>query len=233
MMSLWDLDAAVAELEWVLGRGGPRSSPCALGPNTDAHRPTRTSTPSGPGSTRPEARWPSISPSRATTRWCPLTGGYEPNPSNFTMSAWQWTNCYGDRPIMETLSALVFEKLLRAVPQHHRRVGGERRRMGPLSGAAYEQNAGAWAATAPGSAAALPARPPRDLRPARAGHPPTPRTTWPPSFEDMGADSIVLGSDWPHAEGLPQPADFIDQLETLPAGDQRKIMRDNGLRLVT
>ena len=49
----------------------------------------------------------------------------------------------------------------------------------------------------------------------------------------MGPDSIVLGSDWPHAEGLPQPADFIHQLETLPAEDQRKIMRDNGLRLVS
>ncbi len=43
---------------------------------------------------------------------------------------------------------------------------------------------------------------------------------------DLGhGDSIVMGSDFPHAEGLAVPADFADLLTPLPLDDQRKIMR--------
>jgi predicted TIM-barrel fold metal-dependent hydrolase len=50
---------------------------------------------------------------------------------------------------------------------------------------------------------------------------------------DLGhADSIVMGSDYPHAEGLAVPADFAELLTDLPAVDQEKIMRGNAEALL-
>ena len=62
-----------------------------------------------------------------------------------------------------------------------------------------------------------------------------------PFFEDdvqelvghVGADRVLFGSDWPHAEGLAEPAAFVKELDGLPAEDIRRIMRDNARELVT
>jgi predicted TIM-barrel fold metal-dependent hydrolase len=43
-----------------------------------------------------------------------------------------------------------------------------------------------------------------------------------PFFEDnfndlrdlIGADRILFGSDWPHVEGLDQPADYLKEIST-------------------
>ncbi|CAN5477955.1 amidohydrolase family protein [soil metagenome] len=49
----------------------------------------------------------------------------------------------------------------------------------------------------------------------------------------VGVDHILMGSDWPHAEGLAEPTSFIDDLhrEGYDDADARLIMRDNGLAL--
>jgi predicted TIM-barrel fold metal-dependent hydrolase len=49
----------------------------------------------------------------------------------------------------------------------------------------------------------------------------------------IGADRVLLGSDWPHLEGIPQPIDYLTQLGKLDAGSVRRIMRDNGLELLS
>lgn len=49
----------------------------------------------------------------------------------------------------------------------------------------------------------------------------------------IGVDHIVFGSDWPHAEGLANPTDFVKDLDGFSAGDIELIMRDNGLALAT
>ena len=62
-----------------------------------------------------------------------------------------------------------------------------------------------------------------------------------PFFEDdvyelvghVGADNVIFGSDWPHVEGLSEPASFVDEIDKLDAADIRKIMRDNARGLVT
>ncbi len=41
------------------------------------------------------------------------------------------------------------------------------------------------------------------------------------------------GSDWPHLEGTPEPIDYLAQLDKLDAASVRRIMRDNGLELLT
>jgi predicted TIM-barrel fold metal-dependent hydrolase len=48
----------------------------------------------------------------------------------------------------------------------------------------------------------------------------------------IGADHILFGSDWPHAEGLAVPADFVHDLEGYDAGEVRRVMRDNAMGLL-
>lgn len=56
-----------------------------------------------------------------------------------------------------------------------------------------------------------------------------------PELLDHGvsADRLLLGSDWPHAEGTRQPGDFVtESLGGLPEDVVRKISRDNALDLL-
>jgi predicted TIM-barrel fold metal-dependent hydrolase len=62
-----------------------------------------------------------------------------------------------------------------------------------------------------------------------------------PFFEDdvmalielVGAERVLFGSDWPHAEGLADPAAFVKELDGLGDEDVRKVMRDNAREVVT
>ncbi len=56
-----------------------------------------------------------------------------------------------------------------------------------------------------------------------------------PFFEDdfnelkdlIGADRILFGSDWPHAEGLATPADFIHEIPDFTAAEQEAVLGGN------
>jgi predicted TIM-barrel fold metal-dependent hydrolase len=53
------------------------------------------------------------------------------------------------------------------------------------------------------------------------------------SIRDVhGADRLLLGSDWPHPEGLPTPRHWIGDFVSLGEVDMRKALRDNMLELV-
>ena len=49
----------------------------------------------------------------------------------------------------------------------------------------------------------------------------------------LGADHILMGSDYPHAEGLADPASYIKDLRNFnySDADSRLVMRDNGIAL--
>ncbi|HET6874724.1 MAG TPA: amidohydrolase family protein [Acidimicrobiales bacterium] len=51
--------------------------------------------------------------------------------------------------------------------------------------------------------------------------------------ELLGADHILMGSDYPHAEGLAEPASYIKDLRNFDYSDEdcRLVMRDNGFAL--
>ncbi len=49
--------------------------------------------------------------------------------------------------------------------------------------------------------------------------------------EQMGADRVVFGSDWPHIEAIPTPLDYLVELKPLDAAAQRRILWDNALEL--
>ena len=48
----------------------------------------------------------------------------------------------------------------------------------------------------------------------------------------IGADHVLFGSDFPHAEGLADPIEFVNDLDGYSAGETRLVMRDNGMSLV-
>jgi predicted TIM-barrel fold metal-dependent hydrolase len=48
----------------------------------------------------------------------------------------------------------------------------------------------------------------------------------------IGADHILFGSDYPHAEGIAVPASFADELKGFTNDEVRSIMRDNALGLI-
>jgi predicted TIM-barrel fold metal-dependent hydrolase len=51
--------------------------------------------------------------------------------------------------------------------------------------------------------------------------------------EYMGTDHVIFGSDWPHIEGMPQPLDYLTELENFSDEDRLKILRDNARALNT
>ena len=49
----------------------------------------------------------------------------------------------------------------------------------------------------------------------------------------IGVEHVLMGSDWPHAEGTPTPSDYAQCLDGLDDSSIRKIMRENALSLVS
>ncbi len=47
----------------------------------------------------------------------------------------------------------------------------------------------------------------------------------------LPVDRILFGSDWPHAEGLPEPRSFLTKVSAFPLEDQRKILGGNARML--
>ncbi len=53
-----------------------------------------------------------------------------------------------------------------------------------------------------------------------------------PKLRDLiGADHVLFGSDFPHAEGLAEPTEFVNDLDGYSAAETRLVMRENGLSL--
>jgi predicted TIM-barrel fold metal-dependent hydrolase len=49
----------------------------------------------------------------------------------------------------------------------------------------------------------------------------------------IGVDRIMFGSDYPHTDGLAEPASYADHLQSFEADAVRRIMRDNARTLIT
>jgi predicted TIM-barrel fold metal-dependent hydrolase len=47
----------------------------------------------------------------------------------------------------------------------------------------------------------------------------------------LGAERLLMGSDYPHAEGLADPTSYVDELEGFSAAEIRLVMRENALCL--
>ena len=50
-------------------------------------------------------------------------------------------------------------------------------------------------------------------------------------IERIGAERVLFGSDFPHPEGLAEPARFAELLEGCSEEQVRRILRDNAVEL--
>ena len=225
LFSLLDIDQAVEELDRVLAAGaravhlrpGPQGGRSPADPHYDAF-----------WARLDEARVPVVFHTSEfgynelySTAW-----GEEPNPSCYAQSAWQWLNCFGDRAIIETLSALVYHNLFGRFPNV--RVASIEHGSGwvdYLLGAIDKKKGmgrnGPW----PGGRLERRAS---EYFKEHVFVAPFPEDDVGALIDLIGPSQVLCGSDFPHAEGLADPQDFFDLLpDTLPQADVRRIMRDN------
>ena len=47
----------------------------------------------------------------------------------------------------------------------------------------------------------------------------------------IGAEKLLMGSDWPHAEGLAEPSDYVRELNGFSDAEIEQVMRGNALAL--
>jgi predicted TIM-barrel fold metal-dependent hydrolase len=49
--------------------------------------------------------------------------------------------------------------------------------------------------------------------------------------DQMGADRVIFGSDWPHIEALPHPLDYVPETKPLSDADRKLVLHDNAIEL--
>ncbi len=229
LLSLRDRDQAVAEVDWALGHG---ARVFAIRPG---HAHGRS-----PGDVWFDPLWARLAEAGAVVAFHVGDSGYRdlyagpwglpPSEVVDDQSALQWVTCYCERPMIDTLAALVLGQVFQRFPR--------------LSVMSLE-NGSAWVpyllsvvdrmaeACAPGS---WPSGPPRE-RPSdvlRRHLYVSPFLIDPmgPLVEALGASQIVFGSDYPHGEGLSEPASFARAFEALGPEATAAIMGGNARRLL-
>ena len=143
----------------------------------------------------------------------------------YEQTAFQWTHQFGDRPIMETVSALIYGNLFGRFP----RVRVASVENGSLwvayLMAAMDKMVG-MARGGPWPGGILPERPSEIFR-QHVYVSPYHEEDIPALAALIGADRVLFGSDWPHPEGLAEPNEFADRLDGLPPAEVKAIMRTN------
>ncbi|MHB8669100.1 MAG: amidohydrolase family protein [Acidimicrobiales bacterium] len=229
LMSLLDLERGVAELEWAIARG---ARIVHLRPGPAFGR--------SPADPYFNPFWARLDEAGVAVAFHISESGYnelystawgEPaNPSSHRQSALQWTSFYGDRPIMDTIAALVYHNLFGRFPNvrvvsiengslwvpYLMKAMDKMNRMGrngPWPGGKLEGK-------------------PSDIVKRHVFVSPYHEEDIVSLVELIGASQVLFGSDFPHPEGLSEPRDFAKALEGLTDYEIRMIMRDNGMGLV-
>ena len=229
LLSLRDLERAVAEVEFVLDRGAR----VVLLPTGPAYGRS-------PGEPYFDPVWARLNEAGVTVA-CHImpywyfdalspAWGHDPNPSAWHMSAWQWNNVYGERPIQDTLSALIFDNVFGRHPNLMVLSAEHGAEWVPHFVRHMDKSRG-MGRNGPWKGGKLTERPSQIFR-RHVRVVPYPEDDIPRIVEDLGQhESIVMGSDYPHAEGLAEPADFQELLDPLSDDVQRAILRNNAQTL--
>jgi len=157
--------------------------------------------------------------------------GQNNDPASWHMSAWQWMNVYGERPIIDTVSSLIFDNVFGRYPNLNVLVAEHGASWVPHMLSHMDKSRG-MGRNGPWIGGKLDERPSaifkRHVRVA-----PYPEDDIPMLVGQLGGDSscLVMGSDFPHAEGLAEPADFVKILDPLDEGTKQAIMYGNAAKL--
>jgi predicted TIM-barrel fold metal-dependent hydrolase len=229
-LSLRDVDLAVKELDDVLARGAR----FILLPTGPAYGRS-------PGDPHFDAFWSRINEAKATVcfhiteHWfnsaIAPAWGHPPTPIHFRMSAWQWMNTYGEYPIQTTLSALIFDNLFGRFPDIQCLVSEYGASWVPHFVKHMDKSRG-MGRNGPWIGGPLTERPSEVFR-KHVRVVPYPEDDILAIIKGLGQhDSIVMGSDWPHAEGIAEPADYRKLLDGLSEDQKDDIMFNTGHALV-
>lgn len=156
--------------------------------------------------------------------------GEEANPSSHRQSAFQWTFFYGDRPIMETLGALVLHNLFGRFPSLRVLSVENGSLWVPYLLKAMDKMKG-MGRNGPWIGGRVPGRP-SDIFREHVYVSPYHEEDIVALAELIGPGRVLLGSDYPHPEGLKNPADFANSITSMHEDDIRKVMRDNAKTLL-
>ena len=224
-ITLADVDEAVRELEWALDQDARAVVLRAAAPITVAG-------PLSPAADAFDPFWARVNESG--TRVAVHLGGAEyqkygadwgenPRAKYSEYNAFQWISYWSDRPIMDTVTAMVFHNLFGRFPEIKVLIAEFGTPWLPylvrkLDHAALLGRKPKWGT--------LPARPSRIFK-EHFVVAPFPEENISRPMEIVGSDCLVFGSDFPHSEGLPDPVQYASQLKGLDQPTVRKIMRDN------
>ena len=229
MMSLRDLDRAVAELDRVLAEGA-RFILMAPGPAYGR----------SPGDPYFDPFWARVNEAGATIAYHICEFHYQSQVAShwgwglvppFQFSAWQWQNTYGERPITDTLSALIFDNLFGRFPNINVLVSEFGAEWIPHFIRHMDKSRG-MGRNGPWLGGQLAERPSTIFKKHVRVVPYPEDDTVALADRLGGVDCLVMGSDWPHAEGLREPADFYTKVEGLGEQARRQFLRDNGKQLL-
>jgi predicted TIM-barrel fold metal-dependent hydrolase len=156
--------------------------------------------------------------------------GEAANPESHHQSAFQWSCFYGDRPIMDTVAALVLHNLFGRFPNVRVASVENGSLWVPYLLAQLDKMKG-MGRNGPWPGGPVAGRPSEIVR----------RHVFvsPYHEEDIGAlarligpSQVLFGSDFPHPEGLAEPASYVEGLGGLDDREVQMIMRDNTLGLL-
>jgi len=231
MLSLVDLDQAMAELRRVIDAGA-RLVHLAPGPVW-------------PGSKSPadpvfDPFWDTVAQAGIPVVFHVSNSGYNhfygplwsenPDAPSHRQSPLQWALCNTERPVVDTLIALTLHNLFGRHPDV-KIVSIENGSdwLKPLFKTV--DKAAALGRRGPMIGGRLPDRPSEAL----AGHLwvcPFPEDDVDQLIGAIGPDHVLFGSDWPHPEGIREPSDYLAALAGQDAPVTRKVLRANTARLL-
>jgi predicted TIM-barrel fold metal-dependent hydrolase len=229
LISLLDPDRAVAELDRVL----------ALGAGVVAIPPGPTGNGRSPADPIYEPFWGRLNDAgtlvalhlgdslypEVSAAW-----GERPYPPVREMSAFQWAFNHSDRPIMETIGQLIYGNVFGRFPNlkvlsiengsdwvpYLLKLLDKKKGLGRY---------GPWVGGRPSG------RPSETFK----NHiwvAPYPEDDVDALVELLGADRVLFGSDYPHPEGMAEPARFADLMQRATPDEVRRVMRDNSAELL-
>jgi predicted TIM-barrel fold metal-dependent hydrolase len=224
LLSLCDVDRAVAELEFVLARG---ARVVALRPGPAFGR--------SPADPHFDPFWARINEARVPVAFHIGESGYneimgpywgeEPNPSSHRQSAFQWTTTYGDRPIIDTFAALVLHNLFGRFP-HVRCLSVENGSLWVSYLMKVMNKMNGMGRNGPWLGGRITERP-SDIFKRHVFVSPYHEEDVVALAEMIGVSQVLFGSDYPHPEGLAEPREFAENVASLGEADVQAVMRDN------
>ncbi len=231
-LSLWDLETSVKETEWLI-KNGVKVVVMPMGPaagKSPAH--------------------PYFDPIWSRLNEAGVAVTYHVSEANFMhplikefgeqplqsrragQTAWQWMFCYSELPVQITLANVIYHNFFERFPNIRiasvengaNWVPNFLEKMDKMRGMAKN---GYW------PCGQLKERPSAIFK-RHCYAVAYPEDNVKDIVDRIGtSDCLLMGSDYPHAEGVPEPRDFYDEaLTELPAKQAREIMYENGKRFM-